>query len=240
MTSLSTYSSNAFTKQLKPAYNRNVYISILLPGFIFVFYPLLGCITSLVLTFCANEKRILHISFAYMFLFCVFVQSLKLKFPYTPGDWPNYIDYYNSAISLKFFLTVDTDYGYAVWNYIGHKIFGTHADAFLCFTIDLEILFLGLATYLIWLKSDTDARTGLCALTLIYFGAEIILSSNNILRQQFATSIFLLALALKITSRRKLWIFFFIWSLSTHSMILILSPLLFIHLKNKIPKNLLY
>lgn len=219
---------------------RNNCIGFILPGIFFLLFPLIGCILSILITFYLNKKRFVKISFAYIFIFLVLIQSQRIVKPLESGDWKNYIDFYNSAKSIYFISTFEgsKDIVYTLWNFCGNIIFGNYSIAFLDFTLDIELLLLGLSSYRLWKYSKYDARYGICSICIALLFSEILISSNNLLRQQFATSIMMYGISLRYTNSHK-WIVFLIWSVLTHSMTIILIPLYFLHINEKPNKQML-
>lgn len=212
----------------------NLVLAIFLPGFLFLFFPVLGCILSIIVTFIVNEKKYLKVTFVYLFAFVVLIQGQRVPIALESGDWNGYIEAYKDTLKSSFFLTQrgTKDIGYTLWNYLLHPIFGESGNGFLIFTVDVAFLFWGLSAFRLWKFTGTDAKTGLCSIVLIFFFSEILLISNNLVRQQFASSIMIWAVILKFTKSKKWW-FFMIWGLLTHSMTAIFLPLFILPISKK-------
>lgn len=220
----------------------NLLLIICISSILFLLYPLLGCIVCISLTFIANDKRGVVVSFILLWVLVILIQSnreLQAVIDYK-GDWGRYGDFYDSSSTYTVFFTDlgQKDLAFTCWNFLCHYIFGNHYLAYADFTVDVEMLLYGLSSYRFWKNTGTDARFGLCALVLTFFFSEIILISNNLLRQQFATAIMVYALVLRYT-HGKGWPIFLIWGFLTHSMTLVFIPLFILPIAQKIPQRVL-
>lgn len=225
------YSVDSFDK-------KEIALAFLLPLFVFLINPFMGCLTSVIITFFINRDELVYVSFAYCFLFLILIQAQREIVPFEHGDWRGYVSNYNVRYS-EFLQAVNArgfrEIAFPLWNYFGHFIFGKNGAAFYNFTLDCEMLFLSIATIRLWKYSGLDARYGICAIVLILFFREISQISNNIIRQQFAFSILLMGIVFKYTGYKKWWILV-IWAFLTHSFTLMYAPLLLFNLNIK-PDN---
>lgn len=228
--------------QRQPIITLNSGLIYCISSLLFIIYPLLGCLSCVLLTFISNDKKGVSYSFFLLWLFIVLLQSTRVLKPIIDdfGDWGRYGDFYREASTTAIFLTEQgrKDIAFTLWNFLGNGVFGVDYLAFADFTVDIEMLFFGLSAYRIWKYSNANARVGLTALILVFFFSEIILISNNLLRQMFATSIIVYGLILRYTNSR-FWPLFLVWGFLTHSMTLVFVPLFFIRINYKIPSRII-
>lgn len=212
----------------------NMLLAIFLPGIIFISFPILGCILSIILTFIVNEKRYLKVSFFYIYAFIILIQGQRVPIAYEAGDWNGYIESYQDTLNSSIFSTQrgTKDLCYTLWSFLLHPLFGKNGNVFLIFTVDIAYLFWGLSAFRLWKYSGKDARTGLCGVVLIFFFPEILSITNNLVRQQFASSLMIWAVILKFT-KGKYWWCFMLWGLFTHSMTTLFLPIFFLPINKK-------
>lgn len=218
----------------------NLALAILIPGILFLTIPIFGCLFSIILTFLVNEKNYVKITFTYLYTYIILIQGQRIPIVFESGDWNGYIELYNDTLHSTFFSTErgSKDICYTLWNFLLHPLFGKNGNAFLNFTVDISFLFWGLSTLRLWRYSGKDARTGLCAIILIFLFSEILFITNNLVRQQFASSIMIWSVILRFT-KSKYWWCFMIWGLLTHSMTAIFLPLFFISINKKLSKKII-
>lgn len=208
---------------------------------VFLVHPLGACLLCVVATFISNNRKGVAISLLFLWLMVVLIQShreLKPVIDYY-GDWGRYGDSYLQSADLSFFRTEkgSKDIGFTAWNHLCTYIFGKHYLAYADFTLDVEMLLFALGSYRVWRASGRDARVGVCAVCMVLLFSEIILITNNLLRQMFATSIILYGLVLKNTSRSRAWILFLVWGFLTHSMTALFIPLYFLPVARRLDRK---
>lgn len=213
--------------------NFNINVAVVISFIIFLVSPSLGCIICIFLSFLSNDKRLVPICFIILWLLVILIQSQRIVKLGESGDWQNYNRIFN-ALSWGQLLNSNSlnDVGFSIWNLLCKDILGLNFIQYADFTVDIGLLFYGFATYNIWLSTGKDARYGICALCLVFMLSEIQLISNNLLRQQFAFSLFILGTVLKYRTIRY-WYIFVLWGVLTHSMVLIFVPMLFISLNKR-------
>lgn len=226
--------------------DRNFLGIISICGLVFCVIPWLGVSLSVISIFITNNKKALPFCLIVMLFYVGLIQSQRELIPIVDNksDWGNYRDFYSLSSNFDFIYSERgaKDIGFTLWNYICFKFFGNRFLCFADFTVDVMLLLLSLSAYRIWSCSGKDARYCLCSFVMIFFLGEIMLISNNLLRQQFATSLMIYGFVLKNTihnKKNRWWLLFLCFGFLCHSMTVVFVPLYFLSLSKKPSKKFL-